>query len=99
MPRLSTFIRDNTEQILSEWQTFARGLPTGEKMDIASLRDHAEAMLLVIARDLDRPQSRMEQSDKGKGESDAEQATHTAAQEHGADRAESGFSVEQMISE
>jgi hypothetical protein len=65
MPRLSTFIRDNTEQILSEWETFARGLPTKDSMDIAALRDHAEEMLLTIARDLDKSQTRGEQSDKG----------------------------------
>jgi signal transduction histidine kinase len=100
MPRLSTFIRDNTEEILSEWEMFARGLPTVATMDIAALRDHAEEMLLTIARDLDMPQTRGEQSGKGKGESDAGvQGVGTAAQEHGTGRAESGFTVEQMVSE
>jgi signal transduction histidine kinase len=57
-------------------------------------------MLGVIARDLDTPQTAREQSDKAKGESDAEDPrTLTAAQEHGAGRAESGFTVGQMVSE
>src|SRR5688500_15183846 len=100
MPRLSTFIRDNTEQILSEWETFARALPMGNSMDIAALRDHAKEMLGVIARDLEMPQTEREQADKARGESDAdERQAPTAAQEHGSGRAESGFTVAQMVSE
>jgi signal transduction histidine kinase len=100
MPSLSIFIRDNTEQILSEWETFARALPMGNSMDIAALRDHAKEMLGVIARDLEMPQTEREQADKARGESDAdERQAPTAAQEHGAGRAESGFTVAQMVSE
>jgi signal transduction histidine kinase len=100
MPRLSTFIRQNIEPILAEWETFARALPPGDTMDISALRDHAKDMLGVIARDLDVPQTAQEQSDKSKGASDADDsAVATAAQEHGAGRAESGFSVGQMVAE
>jgi signal transduction histidine kinase len=47
------------------------------------------------------PQTLREQAAKSKGESDAESrpAIATAAQEHGAGRAESGFTLEQMVSE
>jgi signal transduction histidine kinase len=97
---LPGFIRDNTEQILAEWETFARGLPLSDTMDIAALRDHAEEMLRVIAADLGEPQSRKQQVDKAQGRADAgSQRTPTAAQAHGAGRAESGFTVEQMVSE
>jgi signal transduction histidine kinase len=100
MPRLSTFIRENTEEILSEWETFARSLPMGDSMDVVALRDHAKEMLGVIARDLDTPQTRRQQVDKSKGKRDApERTAPTAAQEHGAGRAESGFTVAQMVSE
>ena len=100
MSRLSTFIRENIEPILTEWETFARSLPEGATMDIAALRDHAREMLVVIARDLDRPQTSREQADKSKGRSDADDgATLTAAQEHGAGRADSGFTAAQMVSE
>lgn len=100
MARLSDFIRDNTEQILSEWETFARTLPTGETMDIVALRDHAKQMLGTIARDLDTPQTNKEQADKSKGKSDSDEATpNTAAQEHGSGRAGSGFTIEDMVSE
>ncbi len=100
MPRLSQFIRDNVEQILSEWETFARALPMGGAMDIEALRDHAKDMLRVIANDLDTPQTPGQQAEKATGRSDAEnEPTTTAAEWHGAGRAESGFTVGQMVSE
>jgi signal transduction histidine kinase len=100
MPRLSSFIRQNIGPILDEWETFARTLPQGEAMDVAALRDHAKDMLATIADDLDAPQTAEEQTDKARGASDADAgAAVTAAQEHGAGRAESGFSVGQMVAE
>jgi signal transduction histidine kinase len=98
--RLAAFIRANTEAILSEWEAFARSLPSGETMDIAALRDHAKDMLSVIATDLDRPQSEHAQAEKARGESDANTGGGaTAAQEHGSGRAESGFTIAQMVAE
>lgn len=100
MQRLSMFIRENIEPILAEWEAFARTLPRGEAMDIGALRDHASDMLRVIADDLDLPQTSQEQAEKARGESDAESGpVSTAAQQHGAGRAESGFTVGQMIAE
>ena len=100
MPRLSHFIREHTEEILAEWETFARALPMGGSMDIEALRDHAKDMLGVIAEDLDTPQTSAQQADKAKGKSDAEKHdVTTAAQWHGAGRAESGFTVGQMVAE
>jgi signal transduction histidine kinase len=100
VPRLSRFIRDNTERILQEWEAFARALPLGGAMDVEALRDHAAQMLAVIADDLDVPQTDREQHSKAQGDSDADQRkTLTAAQEHGAGRADSGFSVGQMVAE
>src|SRR5689334_103411 len=57
LPRLADFIREDTEQILSEWEAFARAMPIAESMDIDALRDHAKAMLFVIATDLETPQT------------------------------------------
>ena len=71
MPRLSTFIRQNIELILDEWEAFARSLPQGEAMEARALRDHAKEMLIVIAKDLDEPQTTQEQTDKAHGGSDA----------------------------
>jgi len=100
MPRLPNFIRDNTEQILSEWETFARSLPMGGSMDIAALRDHAKEMLGVIARDLETPQTRRQEANKAEGRADAnDRMAPNAAQKHGAGRAGSGFTVEHMVAE
>ena len=99
-PRLSRFIRDNVEPILAEWETFARSLPEGAAMNVVALRDHAKEMLLVIAADLERPQSDSAQDEKARGERDAgDTRGATAAQEHGAGRAGSGFTVGEMVAE
>ncbi|MBA3889293.1 MAG: sensor histidine kinase [Gemmatimonadaceae bacterium] len=101
MTSLSQFIRDNTEPILVEWEAFARALPVAGSMDIVALRDHAKEMLTCIASDLDTPQTGLEQAEKAKGKSDADESgtPNTAAQEHGGARAESGFTVSEMLSE
>lgn len=101
--RLSEFMRSHRDQILSEWVDFARSCrTTPETIDLAELRDHASEMLDTIAADLDTSQTKLEQVDKSEGKSDAEPGSRgpdTAAQSHGAARAESGFTVEQMVSE
>ena len=99
--RLADFIRANREAILGEWDAFARScVPSAGTMSISSLRDHANEMLTVIADDLDSPQSRREQSEKSKGHAPATDVGFaTAAGEHGAGRAGSGFTVEQMVAE
>jgi signal transduction histidine kinase len=84
---------------MAEWEAFARTCaPASGSMDITALRDHASEMLSVIAKDLDTPQSQLEQSEKSKGNAPAV-TDKTAAERHGADRAESGFTTEQMVSE
>lgn len=100
VPSISTFIRENSEPILQEWENFARGLPMGATMDVAALRDHAKAMLGVIARDLETPQTARQADDKAKGEAVIDhRLAPTAASEHGFGRADSGFTVEQMVAE
>jgi signal transduction histidine kinase len=100
MTSLATFIREHADQILAEWESFARTVDTGTPMDTAALRDHAREMLGAVADDLDLPQSGREQADKAQGKRDAlPEGQLTAAQQHGAGRAVSGFTVEQMVSE
>jgi signal transduction histidine kinase len=99
--RLPDFIVQKREQILAEWETFARTCkPASATMDVEALRDHASQMLTVIAADLSQPQSGSEQSEKSKGRAPATgSSVATAAEEHGSGRAESGFTVEQMVAE
>ena len=99
--RLSEFINQQREPIMVEWETFARRLgATTENMDIAALRDHASEMLTAIAADLETPQTELEQRRKSTGEApDEAGGAATPAQQHGADRADRGFSIEEMVSE
>ena len=103
MSELSSFIRNNIDAILDEWDTFAGSLPTGGTMDMRALRDHAREMLAAIATDLETPQTDLQRSEKAKGNADArepeQRRERTAAQLHGAGRAEHGFNVSQMVSE
>ncbi len=97
--RLSEFIVKNRKPILAEWEAFARSCaPASGTMNVASLADHANAMLTVIAQDLDTPQGKAEQSAKSKG-LEGDDAAPTAAKEHGSARAESGFTIGQMVAE
>jgi signal transduction histidine kinase len=99
--RLAEFILANREPILAEWEAFARTCtPASGAMDITALRDHANEMLTAIAADLHTPQDVREQSEKSRGNApDSHADDDTAAEEHGAGRAESGFSVDQMVAE
>lgn len=99
--RLADFIESNTEPILAEWVAFAgRSGPAGEVMDIDELRDHATDMLTTIVADLRSPQTDAEQVAKSKGDApEVESEGETAAEIHGAGRAESGFTVAEMVSE
>lgn len=100
MSRLALFIRQNHEDILAAWESFAHDLPPGAKMDVVALRDHARDMLDVIATDLESSQTEPERAKKSRGLSDAgNSAVDTAAEKHGFGRAESGFRVETMIAE
>ncbi len=99
--RLADYIEANTEPILVEWEAFAATCgPADRVMDKVSLRDHALAMLTTIVADLRTPQTPAEQDDKAKGKQTPDtDEPETAAQVHGAGRAEDGFTVEEMVSE
>jgi signal transduction histidine kinase len=99
--RLAEFIIANRKPILAEWEEFARTCePASSRMGIEALRDHADGMLSMIAADLETAQDAAEQSKKSKGEAvDDSPGQETAAEGHGAGRAESGFSVAQMVAE
>lgn len=102
--RLADYILANREPILVEWEAFARTCaPASGAMNVAALRDHADQMLTAIAADLKTPQGDYAQSEKSKGRSEPEGLEagepETAAEAHGSGRAESGFTVEQMVAE
>jgi signal transduction histidine kinase len=100
VPSLGKVILANSKRIVSEWEEFAKScLPAAAVMDLEDRRDHVEAMLHAIARDLETPQTRREQAEKSRGEDDSEVDSDTAANAHGTDRAASGYTPIQMVAE
>src|SRR5206468_5693178 len=96
---LSDFISVNMESIVQAWEDFARTIePPALTMDRTALRDHASAMLRVIAKDLTAGQTALEQSEKSKGHGLRED-DDTAAESHADARLLSGYTIEQIVSE
>jgi len=99
--RLARFIHEEREGILGEFEEFARThTRSGEAMDVRALRDHAAGILSAIALDIEQPQNDAEQERKSKGDAPGDRSEgDTAAEKHGTDRADSGFTLEEMCSE
>jgi signal transduction histidine kinase len=99
--RLADFILTNRAAILAEWEEFAKTCsPASGSMGLAALSDHANEMLTVIAQDLKTPQGGLEQSEKSKGNAPVPDTNiRTAAEKHGTGRAESGFTIDEMVAE
>ena len=99
--RLAEFILADMEAILTEWEAFAATLlPAAEGMNSLELRDHAKAILEAIAKDIETPQTRLEQSEKSKGRAPVViGAPETAAQTHAVLRARGGFNIIQLVAE
>ena len=100
--RLADFILSNLEAILAAWEEFARNLAPGSAMSILALRDHAEAILRVTARDMLSLQTLQQQSEKSKGHggggSESNHLDH-ASQEHAIARLAEGFNLIEVVSE
>ena len=87
-PQLSGFIKEHMDEIVAEWEAFARTLlPAAATMSSLALRDHARPILQAIANDI--------QSDQVPDKS----SQGTAATTHGALRHLSGFNLLQLGSE
>lgn len=101
LPRLSDFIRGNTDAIAGEWVEFARTLtPASDGMTRHALRDHAAEILAFVADDMETAQSGAEQVTKSQGDGPkAGGAQQSAAEVHAALRLADGFDLDQMVSE
>jgi signal transduction histidine kinase len=99
--RLADYILTHRAAILAEWTAFAETCsPASSSMGLVALSDHASEMLTVIAEDLKTPQGGVEQSEKSKGNAPAPDTNvRTAAEKHGTGRAESGFTIDEMVAE
>ncbi|MBX9408628.1 HAMP domain-containing histidine kinase [Pseudomonas baetica] len=99
--RLSEFIRQHVDRIVDEWEEFAGTItPAADYLDSNALRDHAKAILLAAARDMNKPQSPDEQAAKAKGEGlEVTPSLNQAGSSHGELRHTVGFDLVQMTSE
>ena len=99
--RLVNFIRENTQDIIREWENFARSLmPTVTDKTPLSLRNHIKDILIFITNDMESPQTKEEQVEKSHGEGkQKEERKPSAAETHAALRLAGGFNLDQMISE
>ena len=100
--RLADFIRENVEPILSGWESFARSIWPGLEVTSNALRDHAEDMLLAVARDMDSHQTDSQQSEKSKGKGDGGKSSDrvdTASDLHAISRVSSGFDLRELVAE
>lgn len=100
--RLADFILTNTEQILAEWEDFARTIWPGAATDPVTLRDHAKDILRATASDMKSFQTDTEQSNKSKGEGPAGQGSDRvdrASDVHAVGRVGSGFDLLLLVAE
>lgn len=97
--QLADFILTHTEQILQEWEDFARTIePAAASMTTKALRNHAADMLKSIAADMATAQSSAEELAKSRG-LEARTAQMATGEQHGIARQESKFTIEQLASE
>ena len=97
---LADFITKNFKPIIADWEEFARAhVPAARMMDLVQRRDHVAGMLKAIAIDLAKPQTKLQQVSKSKGQDDSSINSDTAANSHGTDRAATGFLPIDVVSE
>jgi signal transduction histidine kinase len=97
--RLAKFIREHSNVIIAEWESFARTLvPAADGMSPLSLRNHIKYILAYIADDVESCQTDAEQIGKSRGEK-PRPPTDSVAEIHAALRQAGGFNMDQMVSE
>jgi signal transduction histidine kinase len=97
--RLAAFIRQNSGEIIAEWEHFAQTLvPAAEGMTPLSLRNHISYILAFIADDIESSQTDAEQLKKSHGEKPKD-LRDSVAEIHAALRQAGGFNLDQMVSE
>jgi RsbT co-antagonist protein rsbRD N-terminal domain len=97
--RFSTFIQNNLDAIVAEWETFARTLVPAQHMTVLALRDHCREILLAVADEMELRESIKERSAKSKGHAESANLPESAATSHGALRQLSGFDLVQLVAE
>ena len=95
--RLADFIHENSEQIMGEWESFARTLtPETNISSPLALRDHIDEILIFIIGDIKSSQTRLEQVKKSHGKQE-KNPIDTAAETHAALRLAGGFNIDKWF--
>ena len=99
--RLNTFICENMDEILVQWENFASSLlPAAGNMSKSLLRIRAKEILEAIVKDISAPQTALACIEKSKGLIQKRPGgPKTAAETHGMLTALSGFEIKQLASE
>jgi len=99
--KLSAFIEAHLEEILWEWDTFAKTLFPVSVAPVPQLllRDHAKEILQELVADLQTDQTPEEQKTKSEGQPAEEVDRKSAAAIHGTLRHASGFTLLQLTAE
>jgi signal transduction histidine kinase len=104
--RLADFILADMEHILMEWETFARGIAPGAKMEPLALRDDAQDILKATVQDMKSSQSAAERAAKSRGQGNRgpdgaalSSALNGASERHAIGRLGSGFDLSEVVSE
>ncbi|MFZ2063839.1 MAG: sensor histidine kinase [Candidatus Binatus sp.] len=98
--RIAQFIRSHPKEIETGWEQFAKDLSvSGPDLTAWALRDHLREILVAMADNMESPQSQEEQSDKSEGKGRRSGALDRISALHARMRLNSGFNLEQAISE
>ena len=96
--RLSEFILSNLEELLTEWESFARTIIPDRTLDKLVLRDQADEILKAISLEMETDQTGSEQFEKSRGRGSREEQD-SAAESHSVHRFALGFDHAQVVSE
>jgi signal transduction histidine kinase len=98
--RIGQFIRTHPDEIEPKWEAFARSISSfAPDLSAWSLRDHLREILTAMADDIESPQSPEEQAEKSEGKGEQGGALDRISALHARVRLNSGFNLEQAISE
>ena len=98
--RFSVFIVENLDEIVQQWNAFARTLvpPDRTTTQLAVRHDYRE-ILRAIAFEMETPQTEQERFSRSRRLAQFPGSAETAAGKHGALRRLEGFQLPQLVSE
>lgn len=97
---LADFIEHHAETIIEHAIEFARSVEVGAPLDDKTLRDHLPEILETVIADLRTPQTRAQEVEKSEGRASAPgEHARSAAATHAVHRAQSGYSISDLVSE